>query len=240
MNSTSEDSADAAQEPQQEKLTEQSAKLLSTSEVISHGLGGFYSLYGIFFLTVCVLLAGYGYDNLVFSMQKKPRVVSVGELDSLQHNDYVTLSCEVDYETGLDIQTLGGKQYSLIPVAGTDNRLIIFQSGVTTEKELTQSQRTFTGRIVAMGWGKEYDVEANRIKLQDQFARENATVPEDALILASGSTPGLNIWPLIVGAFGLLVLLHFLNCLRRSLGFLFDRSKLVEYVNHQLIEKTEV
>lgn len=124
----------------QKRLTAGGAELLSTSEVLGYGLGGFYSIYGLFFLFLCSLAPIYAYNELVFALKTNPIEVTVNDIENLIVNDYVKLTCEMDYVHGLDIKTVGGKQYSLIPVAGTGNRLIIFQSGVTTEKEMANSK----------------------------------------------------------------------------------------------------
>ena len=226
-------------EDAQERLTADSVKLLSTNEVIGYGLGGFYSIYGLIFLFLCAFFVKHAYDELAFDQKTDPMVITISDVGNLASNDYVKLICELDHESGMDIKTIGGKEYSLIPVAGTDNRLIVFQSGVTTEKEMVIKKRTFTGRVVGKGWADEYDVEANRIKLQEQFARENITIPDDALILASGAKPEFKIWPMVLGVISALVFLHFLNSLRLTISFLSDRDKLADYVNSKIDNKTD-
>ncbi len=198
-------------EDTQNRFTSESAKLLSTNEVIGYGLGNFYSIYGLIFLFVCAFLIKHAYNELAFALKTKPIEITIGDTKNLVSNDYVKLTCKLDYAKGLDIKTVGGKEYSLIPVAETNNKLIIFQAGITTKKEMATTKRTFTGRIVGKGWGNEYDVEANRIKLQDQFARENINVPDAALILVSGSKPYFKVWPMVLGVISTLIILYFLN-----------------------------
>jgi hypothetical protein len=216
---------------EQKDLMPESARSMGTGEILRYGLGNYLSISGGVLLLVCAFLVRHAYSELAFVLQKDPKNISVEEIGSLKNNDYIRLTCALDYEKGLDIETLGGKRYSLFPVSGTNNALIVFQQGLTTTGELDRTNRTLTGRIVGKDWADEYDVEANRIKLQEQFARMDIVVPEAALILAAGSTSKFKVWPMVVGVVGALVIFHFLGRLWRTVGFISDRAELVAHIN---------
>ncbi len=214
-------------------------KPLTTMTILSEGLGGFFSPWGGIWLVVCILLVTSGADSVMYGLQSEPIVVTEENIGSVSHNDYVRLSLPLDFQDGLQFETVGGEAYSLTPVKGTDRRFIVYQSGHFTQDEMLLSNQTYTGRLIGKGWlAGEWDVDAKRIELVEQFQRQQIQVPDDALVLDVGKKPELEVWPIIVAAGGGLCLLYFGLCLVRTIGFFMNRDRLLEHMVKQSEDAT--
>lgn len=201
-------------------------------DVLSLGLGRFFSLYGAIGLLVCVALPFMAMDDLRFALAGEATAVELPTgLDALAANDFVEATLEPDYDEGLVVETLAGNTYTLVPAAGTGRAVVLYQEGFPTANEADRpGARTYRGRLVGQSLLGEWDVNGDFIDVPAQFRREGIEVPGDVLVLWEGVEPRMNWWTAFVGFAGLAVLAVFGRRVGRTLRFLRDREAVVEYL----------
>jgi len=161
----------------------------------------------------------------------KSTPIAIGvSANGVSHNDYVQLTAELDFDNGLQVETIGGRAYTLIPVVGSNNRLIVYEKGHATQGGDTARERIFTGRIVAKGFAEEWDLDAERIALVQEFAREGISIPEDALVLDAIDHPRLQLWAMLLGIASFGVLLWFVVRVVMTIQLLVNDDKLAHAV----------
>lgn len=169
----------------------------AVTAILRLGLGGFWSLKGAIGVPLCVALLFHSIERFSYAMKSTP-VEITPQSTAIAHNDYVRLTAALDYENGIQIETVGGEAFTLVPVVGSDRRLIVHEKGLATAGEAGR-QRTFTGRIVGTGIDDEWDLDGRRIKLVQQFARQSVNIPADALILDASDVPRIQPWAVFLG-----------------------------------------
>lgn len=169
------------------------------SDALKTGLGPFYSWRGMIWLAVCVMLVGYSADHIGFALKHTPRDITAADAASCAHNEYVRLKTTLDYPQGLQFKTLSLREYLLVPVSDTGGKLVVYLEGPLSDDELRAIQDgPFVGRLIGSQLG-EWDVDAHRIKLTENFQRARRPVSPDTLILQVGYEPHLEPWPVFVG-----------------------------------------
>ncbi|MCA9114964.1 MAG: hypothetical protein KDA79_07740 [Planctomycetaceae bacterium] len=211
--------------------TAATARLLDVPSVVALSMGWFFSVQGLITVVVCVMLVVNAVQRTNYALQDEPRQITAETALAAQHYDFVELTAPLDYSRGISIHTTHDRQYTLTPVAGTDNRFVVYQKGSYTGSESTLNPRPIRGRVTAADWTGEWDVDGSSMNLVEQFERQQIAIPEDALVLVAGDTPEFMVWQTIVGVAGLGILAWFCVRLGRTLGFLRNRERLAAWLN---------
>lgn len=201
-------------------------------DVLSFGLGRFFSLYGAIGLLVCLALPFTALDDLRFAFAgDATRVELPAGSEAVTPNDFVEATLEPDYDEGIVVETLGGDTYTLVPAAGTGRAVVVYQQGFPTANEADlPGPRTYRGRVVGKGFFGEWDVNGDFIDVPAQFSREGIGVPGDVLVLWAGVEPRMNWWTTFVGLAGLAVLGVFGRRVGRTVRLLGDREALESHL----------
>ena len=216
--------------------TAQTARLLDIPTVLALSMGWFFSVQGVILVVVCVMLIVNAVQRANYSLQDEPRPLTPATLHTARHYDFVELTAPLDYSSGVSIHTTHDRQYTLTPVADSDNRFVVYERGSYTGQESRFTPRPLRGRIVAADWTGEWDVDGSSMNVVEQFERQQVAIPEDALVLVVGDTPEFLIWQTLIGVAGLGVVVWFCLRLGRTLVFLRDRGRLAVWLNRTLAD----
>ena len=196
--------------------SQSASKRLGVDERLRIGLGGFWTWDGLLLIGVCVLALFWSVDRLLYAMKSEPREISPQEVN-LTHNDYVKLKANLEYENEVPCETLGGVAFTLTPVAGSNKRLIVYETGLPVAGIDLKAQRTFTGRLIEGDSDGEWSLESRRIKIIQQFAKKNVGVSENAIVLDSTDKPRFSLWITFLGIVGFCILARFFTRLLRTI-----------------------
>lgn len=198
----------------------------SIGDRLREGLGRFFSIGGGTVVLVSAFLVANAVRAVSFALKTEPAVIrTVEELEETHDNDFVELHARLDGARGLQMEAKG-ITYTLLPARDMGDRVIVYQRGAWVQGEETDAARVFRGQLVGPDWigRSEWNVDAHRIKLLDQFSRKGVKIPETALVLWTGKEPEWRVSELIVGGLGAVVLLIFSVRLRRAAALLMGRS----------------
>jgi hypothetical protein len=160
--------------------------------ILQLGLGRYFSIWGAIGILVCVMSLFHSIERFRYALKSTPTVIDVSA-NGVSHNDYVQLTAELNFDNGLQIEKIGGKAYTLMPVVGSNNRLIVYEKGHATHVGNIARERTFKGRIVAQGFGDDWALDEERIEVVQEFAREGIDIPEDVLVLDTSDHPSIQL-----------------------------------------------
>lgn len=177
-----------------------------SNTILRLGLGRFWSAWSPIVVTLCVAFVVFSLERLSYALNSAPIEIDA-RAQGVSHNDYVQLTGRLDFENGMQFETIGGRAYTLVPVVGSNKRLIIYEDGRAAFGSDMDRERTFTGRIVAKGFTDEWNLDSGQIQVVNQFAREGITVPSVALILDATDRPKIQPWSMMLGlaSFGVLL-----------------------------------
>jgi len=153
------------------------------------------------------------------------RVSSPAELADLSDDTYVTIAAPLEKQY-LVVRTRGGDSFTLNPVEGYENRLVVGRFDVSTDDDSADASDVHEGRLVSRGWLGYWTHRGSRIDMIAEFEPHGVAIPADARMLVEGDRPAvsaLTVSLLCVGAIGLLV---FATRLIRGVYYLANRAAL--------------
>jgi hypothetical protein len=213
------------------QLTETDMAVLDRLQVITLGMGWFFSIKGAFAVLVAIALVGSAIGDLIFALRKMPKLVTSATIERLKPNDYVKLNGNLDYDHAVAFKPVLSGNFTLTPVMGARNRLIVYRKGFLTESPQAVSDTGFAGKVVGRDWFGKWDLEGADVDLVEEFQRRGVSVPLNALVLLDGHLPKVNLWLSCVGVASIGILALVLTRIRRTMSFLEDRRQLAAYVN---------
>jgi len=226
----------ASYQPQTQGLiTAEHTRLLSPVDIAAIGMGWFFSIRGIIALCVVVLGISSISEDIEYSLKDSPIAIeNIATVTTLKNNDYVKLSLPLDYGNGIHSKTVGGMLFSLIPVVGAEDRLIVFREGVLTTEEAAIAEHNISGRVIERGFTDEWNTGYLRLKVDKQFERAGMVVQRSALLIVDGYIPRIEVWPLILLVLFTLLLVWFLLNVTKTIAFFRNRDVFAEYLNRKL------
>ncbi len=224
-----------AVEPAGPRYTELDVNVLDRLQVVSFGMGWFFSIEGALAAIVSLLLIHTAAMDLIYAQRTEPVAVSTSaEMWKLKPNDYVKLTAKLDRAHAVGFQPLRGTSFTLTPVDGSQNRLFVHRKGpltVDAQNADAPEESTLEGRIVAKDWFGNWKLNGSSIDVRDEFGRRGIAAPDSSLVLIDGAMPRVNAWLTFVGVASLGVLGLAITRIARTAGFLVDRRRLATHLN---------
>lgn len=220
-----------------EPYTAEQTGLMSATDILRYAMGVWWSTAGLATVAICLIYAWVNTCEMIYDLKDKPiEITSPDDLAGLRDNDFATITHPLEHDY-LVVKTRGGAGFTLNPVEGYDDRLIVGR--MRTKQTSRDSQivvedadaGSYSGRIVRRGRLGDWNHRGSRIDLVDQFEPHGISVPADAVLLVSGDVPRVSAVTVIVLSLAAIGLLVFLSRLARALSFIFNRQRLADHLN---------